>query len=409
MRFICLTISLLVAISVKSWELEASCGMYVLENTVRNTRQIRTVLSPVQRSFIQLRAFHASAHPFDKKSEQLHSSSPISDVEFLSTTQQKDNFEDLRVLSNAVDPWIGKKKHFSEPTYDPTFKMIFGEQGKLRMIDFLNNILGLSSDKTIESIEYLSEANTGIYQEKRSVIFDIKCEDRSGTRYIVEMQKARDAAFFKRIQYYSARELVAQGEYLRTLKIPTGESIEKTQYYAGLLPVRTVAVLNYPVTTANLHSGKNVVSSHIVVNKDNNIPTLDLMDWTIIELTKFNKDIKQLATDLDRWLYFLKMSKFEIQVDEKLWEGNYAIKSAYGRLLTMTTEEKRAYESAIKSESDYNSLLGSAKAEGRTEEKQSMAKKMIKKGLDVNSITEITGLDPAIIEQLGKYINNSRE
>jgi len=228
--------------------------------------------------------------------------------------------------------------------------------------------------------------------------------------------------FFKRIQYYSSRELVAQGEalyaeYINTLRIPVEDPEEKKKkikYYEKLLPVRTVAVLNYPVTS-ELYSGDNIVSNHIVVNEDNNMPTFDLMDWTIIELTKFQKDVDQLETDLDRWLYFLKMSKYEMPVDERLWQGNDAIKSAYGRLLTMTPEEKRAYERAKQHELDHDNILtaaeekAAAEEKGRQEEKLLTAKNLLNKGMDVDSIVEVTGLDSKTVEQLRRDLPEPKE
>jgi len=70
-------------------------------------------------------------------------------------------------------------------------------------------------------------------QGKRS-LFDLKCQDESGTYFLIEMQCRRvPRTFIKRMQYYGAHAYTSQ--------------IQKGTEHADLLPVVVVAVLKQAI------------------------------------------------------------------------------------------------------------------------------------------------------------------
>ena len=89
---------------------------------------------------------------------------------------------------------------FVDPKTDFAFKRIFGsEDSKTALISFINASLRLEGDRLVESVEiknpYLS-ADLPIMKES---IVDIACTDKSGIRYLVEMQVNNVKGFANRM------------------------------------------------------------------------------------------------------------------------------------------------------------------------------------------------------------------
>jgi predicted transposase/invertase (TIGR01784 family) len=76
---------------------------------------------------------------------------------------------------------------YLDPKNDLTFKRIFGEHPDL-LISFLNAVLPLAPGQEIVSIEYLPPEQTPERRKGKNSIVDVKCKDRQGRFFIVEMQ-----------------------------------------------------------------------------------------------------------------------------------------------------------------------------------------------------------------------------
>jgi predicted transposase/invertase (TIGR01784 family) len=82
---------------------------------------------------------------------------------------------------------------FLNPKLDLTFKRVFGtEKNKNILIHFLNDILGFTGTNAIQEVKFLSTyVDPEIAFDKQSVV-DVLCKDSSRSRYMVEMQLARE-------------------------------------------------------------------------------------------------------------------------------------------------------------------------------------------------------------------------
>jgi len=76
---------------------------------------------------------------------------------------------------------------YLDPKNDLTFKKIFGEHPHLA-ISLLNSLLPLNDDELIESIEYLNPQLVPVIPIFKDSIVDVRCKDKKGRQYIVEMQ-----------------------------------------------------------------------------------------------------------------------------------------------------------------------------------------------------------------------------
>jgi predicted transposase/invertase (TIGR01784 family) len=86
------------------------------------------------------------------------------------------------------------KAKFINPFTDFGFKKIFGEDAsKPLLMDFLNALLPPSSQ--IADLTFKNTEQLGISDADHKAIYDIYCENESGEKFIVELQKAKQNYF----------------------------------------------------------------------------------------------------------------------------------------------------------------------------------------------------------------------
>ncbi|NEQ87455.1 MAG: Rpn family recombination-promoting nuclease/putative transposase, partial [Moorea sp. SIO2I5] len=122
-----------------------------------------------------------------------------------------------------------KDKYISLLT-DFGFKRVFGtEPNKGLLIDFLNTLL--PPHHHIEDVTFKNTENLGNTPVDRKGIFDIYCQSKTGERFIVEIQKAKQNFFKDRSVYYST--------------FPIQEQAQKGDWDYQLKAVYTVGVLDF--------------------------------------------------------------------------------------------------------------------------------------------------------------------
>ena len=91
---------------------------------------------------------------------------------------------------------------YLDPTTDFGFKKLFGEEESKPVLKrFLFDLLELPS--AIVELTFLPTEQRPRIPQERMGIFDIYCQDASGRRFIVEMQKTSQLHFRDRALYYS--------------------------------------------------------------------------------------------------------------------------------------------------------------------------------------------------------------
>ncbi|MFV0553234.1 MAG: Rpn family recombination-promoting nuclease/putative transposase, partial [Mangrovibacterium sp.] len=76
---------------------------------------------------------------------------------------------------------------YLDPKNDLTFKRVFGREKNL-VISLLNSLLPFSDDQLIESVEYISPEMVPDMPGKKNSIVDVRCKDKNGRQFLVEMQ-----------------------------------------------------------------------------------------------------------------------------------------------------------------------------------------------------------------------------
>ena len=291
---------------------------------------------------------------------------------------------------------------FLDPKNDFAFRQVFGkEKNKDILIHFLNDVLDHSHIGQIVEVHFLERVRDPEIAAKKQSIVDVGCKDQAGREYIVEMQVAKQSGFEKRAQYYAAHA------YSRQL-LPGEE-------YDQLKEVIFIAITDYVVFPEK----SAIKSDHLILDKETRDHDLKDLYFTFIELPKFSKSSSELDTGLDYWCYYLKHAPETKPADyDRLIANSPIIKRAYEALdqYYWSEAELNTYEQWVKAERDSRGIerqkLLDAEARGMKKgiekgmekgmEKRNVeiAKNMLKKGLDVALICEMTGLSEEQINQL---------
>ena len=288
---------------------------------------------------------------------------------------------------------IGK---FLDPKNDFCFKRIFGTEKHCGiLIHFINDVLGFSGDTAIHEVRFLKTTQDPEIASKKQSLVDVLCRDEQGREYIIEMQVARTAGFEKRAQYYAAKAYSRQ--------------LESSEKYHMLKAVIFIAITDFEMFPEKA----GYYSTHIVL--DNSTYSHDLKDFsfTFLELPKFNKRIDELATGLEKWMYFFKHAETTQEEELAQIAGNdIVIYEAYKALnrFSMSDEELNSYEQSEKRERDAQAILDQKLLEGRAEgEAIGLAKgidstlsaiQLLQSGHTLEEVERQTGLDEGVLVKL---------
>lgn len=119
---------------------------------------------------------------------------------------------------------------FADLKNDFVFRRIFATHPDI-LRGLLNDLLDRTDDRAIESLEYLPSEQLPQIPGLKLSILDVRCKDRSGNVFIVEMQLVHMAGFLNRMVYNGSKAYVNQ--------LKAGES------YTKLVDVVAIAICNF--------------------------------------------------------------------------------------------------------------------------------------------------------------------
>ncbi|MDR1005182.1 MAG: Rpn family recombination-promoting nuclease/putative transposase [Prevotellaceae bacterium] len=100
---------------------------------------------------------------------------------------------------------------YLDPKADLTFKKVFGEHPAL-LISFLNALLPMDADREIEEIEYLPFELVPDNPLHKDTIVDVRCRDKCGRQFLVEMQMIWTSDYKKRVLLNAAKAYSRQAD-----------------------------------------------------------------------------------------------------------------------------------------------------------------------------------------------------
>ena len=264
---------------------------------------------------------------------------------------------------------------FADPKNDLAFKKIFGDENhKNILISFLNSILDFKDEQTIVDVELTNPYQVPRIPELKETILDIKATNQNGDTFIVEMQKKDLGDFTKRSLYYTSKAYVSQ--------------LPKGQNYTVLKKVYFIGILNF-----NIFDSKNFVSRHLIINQETNTQDLEDFEFSFIELPKFNKELNQLESLLDKWIYFLKNAANLTMIPNE-YKNITEFKDAF-EIVTQTTwdtKEIEVYDYISLKEFDELNALQTAERRG--------IEKGMEKGIEKGAMQEKIDIAISLIDVL---------
>jgi predicted transposase/invertase (TIGR01784 family) len=276
---------------------------------------------------------------------------------------------------------------FADVKNDVTFRKIFGnEQKTAPLISFLNAVLELEGDHQVVNV---SLANPYLFPRisgEKGPILDVRATDQSGRKFVVEMQVAEKKGFDKRVQYYLARDY--------SIQINRGED------YPLLHPAYFIGILDFSFSASGDYHTR-----HLILDKATNEHLLKDIQFSFIELPKFNLAIPDLTTPIDKWTFFIKHAE-ELQFIPDYANDDEGLKEAFleADKHKWSKDDLIAYDNVSIWEGDQKQELAAAleKGEERGMEKgrEEMIREMHKEGFSIQQIAKISKKSEEEIRQV---------
>ncbi|MCP4395628.1 MAG: Rpn family recombination-promoting nuclease/putative transposase [Alphaproteobacteria bacterium] len=286
---------------------------------------------------------------------------------------------------------------YINPFTDFGFKKLFGsEANKDILIDFLNALLE-GEESVIVDLTFITNEQLGEQIVDRRAIFDLYCENEQGEKFIVELQKSKQNFFKDRSLYYAS--------------FPIREQAKKGDWNFELKAIYTIAILDFI-----FDEDKNDVDKYFYKVKLTDVDThkvfYDKLTFIYLEMPKFQKELSELSSHFERWMYvFRNLSRLQSYPD-KLQEKIFKKFFKQAEIAQLPQEKRQEYEQSLKYYRDLNNVIDTAFDEGKEEGKiegkiagklegniegkiegqLTIIQTMSSNGLDIETISKLTGL-----------------
>jgi len=289
------------------------------------------------------------------------------------------------VLYKQFSIKVDRMEKYGDPKNDLVFKKLFGEEkNKDLLIDFINQVL---PGKHVKDIEYLPTNLEPDIRIKKQSILDVLCTDENGSKYIIEMQNAKEKGFEKRAVYYASKTYATQ--------------MDKGGKYADLKEVIFIAITDFTMFPGK----KDYISMHNIRDIKTNEHDLKDFSFAFLELPKFDKH--NGGEGIDEWCDLFKNAKNYKSINT----DNPVIQKAYKTLEMSNWSEQdlldyQAYEKILlDNQAREDQVRDEGIDKGKNEKAIEMATKMLIKKKPIEEIIEFTGLSKEQIDDIKESLS----
>lgn len=284
---------------------------------------------------------------------------------------------------------------YLDPKADLTFKRVFGEHPDL-VISLLNALLPIREDEAVTEIEYLPADMVPDNPLRKYSIVDVRCRDKKGRQFLVEMQMVWSAEFQQRVLFNASKAYVRQ--------------LGKGEQYELLQPVYSLNLVN-DIFEPDL---KGFYHHYALVHVEHSDRVIEGLQLIFVELPKFTPHTYSEKKMQVLWLrYLTEIDEKTRKAPEELLENpeigkaltvleesafNDAELARYEGFWDMISVERTLYNSGWRKGVAEGKAEGLA--EGKAEGLRMVALNMKKQGMDNATIAACTGLDILIVESL---------
>ena len=289
---------------------------------------------------------------------------------------------------------------YINPFTDVGFKRIFGQElSKPLLLDFLNSLF--EGEKHIANLTFLDKEQPALFEEDRSLIYDIYCETDDGEKIIVEMQNKSQPFFKNRSIYYVSESIARQGE-------------RGSAWNYAIDSVYLVAFLNF----SPLDFKKQFRTDVVLAEKGTTEQFSDKLRMIFLQLPLFTKEADECENQVERWIYLLKnmetLNRLPWAAQSAVFQKLESIADVSG----MTRAERLQYDEALRKYRDTISVFEGVRLEGlaegrmegrmegRANEKKETIQRLLASGASVDIISIATGMPEVdvrhIIDEISK-------
>ncbi len=287
-------------------------------------------------------------------------------------------------------------RKYLDPKADLTFKKVFGEHPDL-VISLLNALLPFDKpEEEITWIEYLPPELVPKNPLRKNSIVDVRCRDKRGRQFIVEMQMVWSAEFRQRVMFNASKAYVSQ--------LGNGEDYDLLQPVYSLNLVNEIfepemeEYYHYYRMVHIEHSDKIIDGLHLIFVE---LPKFTPHSYSekrmqvlwLRYLTEINDKTREIPKDL---LDNPEINKAVSEIEESAFTE--AQLSGYDKFWDTISVEKTLYNSGVRKGLEEGREEG--REEGIKETRRDIALKMKEKGFTANEIAEMTGLEEDVIAAL---------
>ncbi len=286
---------------------------------------------------------------------------------------------------------------------DVAFKRVFGQPANKDLLIALLSVI--IPEVKIDEITYLDKERNGSGLDDKKSVFDILCDTDQGEKVLVEVQVKPQKYFRDRTLYYAAQEILYEHRE---------SDIDYT-----LSSLYVISLLDFELEHDSPAKDKFVWRYSLRENETGETMTKAL-NFTFVELSKFNKKESELA-NLEDGLYFClkymgrlseRPDMLDAAIFRKLFEvAEFVALPAEQRkkyIAEMTTERDIINQIAYAREKGEEAGMAKGKAEGIAEGEANgeakarlqMAKDFKSNGVAIEIIAKCTGLAVEEVEAL---------
>lgn len=194
---------------------------------------------------------------------------------------------------------------FADLKNDFVFRRIFAKHPKI-LRGLLNDLLDRQGESTIEGIEYLPSEQLPLVLGAKLSIMDVRCRDRAGTTFVVEMQLLHVAGFVNRVVYNACKAYADQ--------LKTGES------YAKLRDVIAISICDFVLWPDGEQDAANapripMLSRWNMTERGSGNHGLLQVQYAFLELPKLPARKPTSGADLWAWLFVHGPELTEVPAD----------------------------------------------------------------------------------------------
>lgn len=272
---------------------------------------------------------------------------------------------------------------FINPKTDYAFKKIFGSsESQHILISFLNAMI-YDGNPTIADLEIINPNLPPRVEGLKDTYLDVKAKLADGTLVIIEMQVLNVESFGKRVLYNAAKTYALQ--------------LQKGEGYRMLRPVIALTLTDFEM----FKNSDRLISRFVYKEETTNLKYTDNnIELIFVELPKFTKQVDQLETLADKWIYFMKYARTITDVPE-IMDSVPEIHQAFdiANQVNLSPEELEDIERREMFIYDQQGAILKAAQEARQEEKRAIARQLLDR-LDDATISQTTGLSIEDVRKL---------